>query len=1254
MKTKKITMKKKTFYALFIAVLFPGFLIAQTNNWTGASSSYWNNAGNWSLGHVPTSSENVNIPSSANNPRIQLGNAVCNNLTIGAGRAIKLYGKTLTLDGDLNVYGEVRLLANTSVLNVIGDVSMQTGSTALVTAGQAKINAYGDWFFNSGSNANFNDGFVDFKGSGIASIICNSNNASFYKIRIYKTVTFSDYSSSDLFINNFTFISAGCTFDSDANEDIHIKGNFNYYGNFDFTLNSNTGTVIFDDVSLNKYSSGSGIFNNIKFSSSSAKGGSSTNADITVKGDLTIDQGYFDCDNNDVYIEGDWINNVGPSAFIPGTGTVNFNKITGFQSISGSTSTAFNNIHLIGATVTHTLYLMKPSTLNNLTIDSHCHFQLKSDEVNINGTLYMLGYCEFRVEKNGAGTGVANVHSFDQSENGAVFCAPDDIINIDDLVENGIYGNYYATDNSIINISQNSGGNLDLNGKLEINGGTINIIGSGLTRWPYLDDATIEMTGGTLDVTNLTINIFNGASSLTDNITGGVIRTQAGFLGYRSDFTPTAGTFEFYGSSDKIIQQYNGCTLYNVTIDKSAKDGGKSNTVSLGTDFVVTNDLDVSSGTFDLNNYDMTIGNELTIGSGATLQIRDNSLTVNNSTLIYGELEMLHNNAVLNAMSHIGWMSGSTANITAYNAMINVYGNWTFNSNANANLASGFVDFKGTTDNWLTNYSSNSSFYNLRSYKTLGGKVKVSGNSTQDVVINHFLYIANGAVMENWSDHDILLTGNFNYYGTFDFTKGGANSSFVFDGSNINQFGAGSGLFNNVVFNSTTGSVTNHDLAIAGDLTIEAGNFDCDDHTIYVGGDWTNNIGNAGFLEGSGLVVFNGANAADINTNETFYDLTVDKSYTGINGLELDNNITVHVKHHLQITDGTLEMNQNSSLNIDGNLNIGIGNGLNADDSGAIINIAGQWTDGNVNITPTQGFYPGLSTVVFDGTGDQVVYAAATEEKFGYLLIQKPSGSFKPDNDIYVNMDVAIISGSWADNVNGLSHYIERSFIVNSNGYFDVSINKNTVYLISDKDADINFGSSSGIFNNLVIDKAAKGASGAGSGSKSQAVNLNSDIFCGYAAGVTVQNATVNLNGHTFISTGDLEINSGAVFNVDAGAVLKIGQNKDLKINNGGTINIIGSAGNNAKVTHYNPGRYDFFVNNGGTIGAKYATFEFMDSFGITIMPGGIVSAGAAFDNCVFQNGSPANSSAYLVLNGSNTFTANNTYFENTNGNTGS
>ena len=70
MKAKMSTIKKKVNFLVVLTILFPGILMAQTNNWTGATSSYWSNAGNWSLGHVPTSAENVVIPTGTSNPKI--------------------------------------------------------------------------------------------------------------------------------------------------------------------------------------------------------------------------------------------------------------------------------------------------------------------------------------------------------------------------------------------------------------------------------------------------------------------------------------------------------------------------------------------------------------------------------------------------------------------------------------------------------------------------------------------------------------------------------------------------------------------------------------------------------------------------------------------------------------------------------------------------------------------------------------------------------------------------------------------------------------------------------------------------------------------------------------------------------------------------------------------------------------------------------------------------------------------------------
>ena len=97
-----------------------------------------------------------------------------------------------------------------------------------------------------------------------------------------------------------------------SNFNIIIGGYFNYYGTFDFTQLSNTGSVIFDgDIqSINNYNSGSGIFNNVVFSASTSA--TLVNEGITVVGDLTIEQGNFNSADYTVTVGGNWDNSGGP------------------------------------------------------------------------------------------------------------------------------------------------------------------------------------------------------------------------------------------------------------------------------------------------------------------------------------------------------------------------------------------------------------------------------------------------------------------------------------------------------------------------------------------------------------------------------------------------------------------------------------------------------------------------------------------------------------------------------------------------------------------------------------------------------------------------------------------------------------------------------------------------------------------------------------------------------------------------------
>ncbi|MCR9249385.1 MAG: hypothetical protein NXI20_03145 [bacterium] len=74
------------------------------NTWTGAVSSNWFDASNWSEGEVPAISDNVSIPNTSNQPEIN-GDAAINDVTIDEGAVLTIQsGAALNIQGA--VYGD--------------------------------------------------------------------------------------------------------------------------------------------------------------------------------------------------------------------------------------------------------------------------------------------------------------------------------------------------------------------------------------------------------------------------------------------------------------------------------------------------------------------------------------------------------------------------------------------------------------------------------------------------------------------------------------------------------------------------------------------------------------------------------------------------------------------------------------------------------------------------------------------------------------------------------------------------------------------------------------------------------------------------------------------------------------------------------------------------------------------------------------------------------------------------------------------
>ncbi|MES2776935.1 MAG: hypothetical protein V4722_22350 [Bacteroidota bacterium] len=156
------------FLMLFAILLLAGTtnLCAQTT-WTGAVSTAWNTAGNWSAG-VPDAADDVLIPNVANDPVISAAGAVARYVQLSS-----LGMLTINAAGSLNINGS-------GSFGIYNGGSVQNSGTinigATIGAPLGGIQNYGSFNNNSGANINI-DRVTDVNSFGIANSGASFTNA---------------------------------------------------------------------------------------------------------------------------------------------------------------------------------------------------------------------------------------------------------------------------------------------------------------------------------------------------------------------------------------------------------------------------------------------------------------------------------------------------------------------------------------------------------------------------------------------------------------------------------------------------------------------------------------------------------------------------------------------------------------------------------------------------------------------------------------------------------------------------------------------------------------------------------------------------------------------------------------------------------------------------------------------------------------------------------------------------------------------
>ena len=129
-----------------------------TNTWTGATSTDWNDASNWSGGTVPTSIASITIPSNPSKQPVLSGDIVVGNVSLLG--SLSLNGHTLTINGAVSGSGYLKGSAASSLVigGTAGTLSFDPSAnnlknltiTGSATLGNA-LNVYGIFAPTSGS-----------------------------------------------------------------------------------------------------------------------------------------------------------------------------------------------------------------------------------------------------------------------------------------------------------------------------------------------------------------------------------------------------------------------------------------------------------------------------------------------------------------------------------------------------------------------------------------------------------------------------------------------------------------------------------------------------------------------------------------------------------------------------------------------------------------------------------------------------------------------------------------------------------------------------------------------------------------------------------------------------------------------------------------------------------------------------------------------------------------------------------------------
>ncbi|MGH9928491.1 MAG: DUF4214 domain-containing protein [Pyrinomonadaceae bacterium] len=687
---------------------------------------------------------------------------------------------------------------------------------------------------------------------------------------------------------SFTFTNG--TINANGNS-ISLTGDWTNNGSI---FNQGTSTVTFNGGSAQNLngSAATQTFNNLivnKGGGTLTVGGSTTT--LNINGALTLSAGTFAAGTAAaINVGGNWTNNVGASAFTPGTGTVTFNSSAATQSINGtSASQTFNNVtesksgqilntggsttqlDLTGSFNLSAGTFTAPATMNvggDWTEAAGTTFTPGSGTVTfnggvaqaLNGTAATQVFNNFVVNKGG-GTLTGGGSTTALTINGGVTLTAGTFkagtltgitLNNGDWANNG---GTFTPDSSVVSFTNTGAGQ--------------NINGSATTQ--TFNGITVAKTAQTLAVGGSTTTLtLNGTMTLTsgtfDKGTAAAINVGGNWTNNGGTFTPGLGTVTF--NSTTAAQSINGSALTQTFNNLTENKTGQTLSVAASTTTLNVNDLTITVGVFAAGTAtNINVGGNWT-NSGGTFSAGSGTVTFNgngNSQTLSGSNTF--NNLTINH-TNANSVSASGSNLTVLGLLRVQSGTFTSSSTfANVQIDAGttLAGTNGTTMNVSGNWTNNGGTFTPN-----GNTVNFNGSAAQ--VIGG---TAASQTFNNFTVNKPLLA----------LSAGGSTTSIT-----VNDLTLTLGTF--------TAPAT---LDINGNTLLTAGTF-TGGTSITAGGNWTNNGGT--FTGGAGTVTFDGGAGQTIggSTATTFNNLT--NSDAG--GIAMSNDNTVNAVLALTSSDITV------------------------------------------------------------------------------------------------------------------------------------------------------------------------------------------------------------------------------------------------------------------------------------------------------------------------------------------------------------